>query len=496
VKGPSELRQRILFAHGDILGGGAFTLLSLLYLNFLVNTQSLPPGLAGLLLLIGKLFDAAIDLFLGYLTDHTRTRFGRRRIYFLIGTVPVFVTFILLWCDFGIPHLTGKFIYFLTVYCLFCGASSFVMVPYNALFSEIASGYDQRTVYMGTRLLFSVSSSILAGVLPMLIVAYSANVRTGYFTMGIAFGALYALPWLLVFWGTRENPAAAVPRKERFFRQYAEVFKNRSFRYYLAMFLFGMAGADLLLSLFIYFVTSVLKRPGDFPIAAGVTIIAQLIGSQVWTRVAKKYDKTMSIKIGGLLWAAGLFVCFLLTPSSPSWFLYGAAILIGIGSIAFNQTPWSALPDVVDVGELITGKRQEGVYSGIVTFLRQAANAIALGVSGLLLELAGYAEAAADGTAVMQTVGTIAALRYIYVLAPLVFLALAVLAAWRYPLTRDRLTAVKEARRLLKHGKSLDDAAAPDTAMRKKIYAVTGAREDRLWGHAVSGSRQGRSPIS
>jgi oligogalacturonide transporter len=487
MKGPSDLGRRILFAHGDILGGGAFTLLSLLYLNFLVNTQSLSPGLAGLLLLIGKLFDAVIDPFLGYLTDHTRTRFGRRRIYFLIGIVPVFATFILLWYGFGISQQMGKFVYFLTVYCLFCGASSFVMVPYNALFSEIASGYDQRTVYMGTRLLFSVASSILAGVLPMLIVTHSSDVKTGYLTMGIVFGALYALPWMLVFLGTKENPAAPVPRQENFFRQYAEVFKNRSFRYYLAMFIFGMAGADLLLSLFIYYVTSVLKRPGDFPIATGVTITAQLIGSQVWTQVAKKYDKTMSIKIGGLLWAAGLLLCFLLTTSSPPWLLYGAAVLIGIGSISFNQTPWSALPDVVDVGELITGKRQEGVYSGIVTFLRQAANAVALGLSGLLLELAGYAEAEADGTAVVQTAETITALRYIYVLAPLVFLVLAVLVAWRYPLTRDRLTAVKEARGLLKHGKPLDDAAASDSALREKVYAVTSVREDRLWGRTVSG---------
>jgi len=477
VKKQTDLKRRLLFGSGDILGGGAFTLLSLLYLNFLVNTQALSPGLAGLLLLIGKLFDAVIDPFLGFLTDRTKSRFGRRRVFFLLGIIPVFVSFILLWYGFGISDQIGKFIYFLLIYCLFCGASSLVMVPYNALFPEIAPEYDQRTAYMGTRMLFSIASSIVAGVLPMLIVNRFPDAKSGYLVMGVIFATLYAIPWLFVFFGTDEQNLQRKYSEQGFLRQYFGVFKNRSFRYYIAVFLTGMAGADLLLALFIYYITSVIEKPGTFPIAIGVTIIAELIGSQIWAQVAKKRNKITPIKIGCFIWVSGMIVCLFITAASPIWLLYVAAILIGIGAISCNQVPWSILPDVVDVGELITGKRQEGVYSGIVTFIRQGANALALGLAGLLLELSGYAEAHADGSAAVQTVETVSAVRLIFVFSPIVFIVIAFILASRYPLTRRRFASVLKARELLQAGRPLEDEA-----LKKDIRIIAGVETEKLWG--------------
>jgi oligogalacturonide transporter len=478
IKKIPEGRTRILFGTGDILGGGAFTLLSLLYLHYLVNVQSLSPGLAGLLLLIGKLFDAVIDPFLGCLSDRSRSRLGRRRVFFLIGIVPVFITFVALWYGFGISTQAGKFVYFLAAYCLFCGASSLVCVPYNALLPEIAPGYDQRTSFMSTRMLFSISSSIIAGVVPLLIVGRFSDAKTGYLVMALVFGLLYALPWIFVFIGTRENPLAGEKTKERPTRQLAGIFKNRTFRYYIAMFLTGMAAVDLLLALLIYYVTSVLGRPNEFPVVTGITIFSQLIGSQIWAAIAKKHSKTTPLKIGGFIWAAGLFICVLLTKASPPWYLYGAAVLMGIGGISCNQTPWSVLPDVVDVGELVSGKRQEGLYSGVVTFIRQSANALSMGLSGLLLQLAGYAKADANGIAAVQTEATIFSLRLIYVFSPLLFLAAAVLLAWLYPLSRKRFGQIRKARALLSEGKPLGD-----DALRKDIFTLTGVPEEMLWGH-------------
>lgn len=477
MKKRTDLRKRILFGSGDILGGGAFTLLSLLYLNFLVNVQSLSPGLAGLLLLIGKLFDAFIDPFLGFLTDRTVSRFGSRRVFFLLGIIPVFISFVLLWYGFGISDQIGKFVYFLSVYCFFCGASSFVMVPYNALFPEIAPGYDQRSAYMGTRMLFSISSSVLAGVLPMLIVNSFGDAKSGYLTMGAAFAGLYALPWLFVFLGTNETNPHRKRSEQGFMRQYLSVFHNRSFRYYISVFLSGMAGADLLLALFIYYVTFIIGRPEVFPIATGVTILSELAGSQIWAWVAKKRSKMTPIKIGCSIWASGMLICLFLGAESPIPLLYVAAVLIGVGAIACNQVSWSILPDIVDVGELITGKRQEGVYSGIATFIRQSANALALGLAGLLLEIVGYVEAQADGSAVLQTAGTVAAIRYIFVFLPLVFIVVTFILACRYPLTRARFAVVRAAAELFRTGRTPEDEA-----MKKDIRAVTGVAPERLWG--------------
>jgi oligogalacturonide transporter len=328
-------------------------------------------------------------------------------------------------------------------------------------------------------MLFSVSSSIVAGVAPMLIIRRFTELRTGYLVMAVFFGALYALPWLLVFFGTKSTPISKPEDKPAgIVTQIKSVLRNRAFRCYIGMFLSGMAAADLLLSLLIYYITSVLNRAAEFPLVTGITIVSQLIGSQIWARVAKRTNKIVPLKIGALIWAAGMAICLFQTEASTHWVLYLAAVLIGTGGIACNQVPWSVLPDVIDAGELITGRKEEGVYSGLVTFIRQSANGLMLGLSGFLLQFAGYQVAqGTNGAAVIQTIATVRGLRFLFVFSPLVFLLIALVFAFNYPISRKRFASLISARTLFREGKALDD---PEVIA--DVQAVTGIQAKSLWG--------------
>ena len=140
------LKRKLGYACGDIYGGGAFLIFSLLYMNFLVIVEGLPVFLASAIIFAGKLWDAITDPIVGSFSDKTRSKYGRRRVYFLIGVIPVFISFVTMWYSFGITGETALFIYHMFAYMFFGTAFTIVMVPYNAILPEMTSDYNEPPV--------------------------------------------------------------------------------------------------------------------------------------------------------------------------------------------------------------------------------------------------------------------------------------------------------------------------------------------------------------
>ena len=132
--------------------------------------EGLPVLATTLIILIGKVWDAVTDPIMGRISDRTRSRFGRRRIYFLAGIVPVFLSFVMLFYSFGIQSVTAKIVYHAFAYMFFGTAFTVVMVPYNAILSDMTDDYNERTSYTTVRMCFSGGTSLLAAVLPGLII--------------------------------------------------------------------------------------------------------------------------------------------------------------------------------------------------------------------------------------------------------------------------------------------------------------------------------------
>ena len=207
----SKLKSKLAYACGDIYGGGAFLIFSLLYMNFLVLVEGLPVLATTLIILIGKVWDAVTDPIMGRISDRTHSRFGRRRIYFLAGIVPVFLSFVMLFYSFGIQSVTAKIVYHAFAYMFFGTAFTVVMVPYNAILSDMTDDYNERTSYTTVRMCFSGGTSLLAAVLPGLIInaiggeKISSAQKSGYLVMALVFGLIFGLCWLLAFWAPRKK---------------------------------------------------------------------------------------------------------------------------------------------------------------------------------------------------------------------------------------------------------------------------------------------------
>ncbi len=190
--------------------------------------------------------------------------------------------------------------------------------------------------------------------------------------------------------------------------------------------------------LYTYYLSYCINRQKEFSAILGVLLVMQLLCMPIHAKISKKYGKTAPIKFGLIIWSAALIASLFLRIDSPRFLIYVIAGICGIGTSAATFVPWSILPEISDVDELMTGKRREGIYSGIVTFIRKAANGIVIGLLGVLLQLIGYTQPKFIGDVAVQSSLTVMGIRLLFGLLPVLFILLALYFSSKYKLTQEK----------------------------------------------------------
>ncbi len=436
-----ETLSKIFYASGDIYGGGSFLIVGLLLLAFLTKVEGLSGTWAGIVIFIGKLWDAVTDPVMGSISDKTRSRFGRRRLYFLLGSIPVFLSWVMLWYSFGINDITAKIVYYTLAYMFFSTSFTIVMVPYNAILADMTNDYNKRSAYTGMRLSFSAGSSILCGIIPGIITGAFAVEQTGYLVMALVFGCVFGLSWLVVFFGTWENKREL--EAEQFtIKDWLSVFKNRSFRQYALIFVFSQMAIDIAMAIAIFYVGVSLQKDYLYIPAVAALLVVQLVFIIIFSIVAQKTSKRVPGIIAAAVWIIASVLIFTFTPSTPDIIIVAVCALIGVGGAGCNMVSWSILPDISDVDEIMTGKRREGLYSGVSTFLRKFSGGIAVGSIGIMLDLFKYDEAAvaADSTLPITAIG----IKLIFCVFPVLLLVLMLIVLKQYRMGKREFEVMHE----------------------------------------------------
>lgn len=487
---PVKIRNLISYGMGDIYGGGSFVIISLLFMYFLTDTVGLPGVLAGLVMVPGKVWDAISDPLMGYISDNIKTRFGRRRIFFLLGIIPVALSFILMWITvrFDNPYLT--FSYYAVIFIFFRTAFTMVMVPYSALNAEMTTDYKIRMRLSGARMIFSQASALVCAVIPKLIMDtfYADNPEQGYFVMAIIFGLFYALPFIIVFLGTWEIAGAPRDRQASilgFFKNLKTLFINRSFKIHLGMYIFAYAAMDILMAIFIYYLTYYMGKPGLFSIAMAAILVTQVCMLPFYVFVANKKGKGFSYILGLSIWGTAMLLTLFINPEMPTTSILLISVMIGAGMSAGTMIPWAILPSVTDVDEMITSEQRAGSYAGAMTFLRKIINAATILIFGILLDLIGYLrpsrETVDEITRMVQqqqTDETMFWLKLIFSFAPFIFIAIGILIAFMFKITpSSHAVLVAEINRLKEGGSKAD--VTPET--RRICEELTGIKYEELY---------------
>jgi len=477
---------------GDIFGGGAFTLVGMLYMNFLTDDILLSAAAVGVMMFIGKIWDAIIDPFIGNISEQARNKMGRRRVFFFAGIFHIGACFLALWVPMTSAPVWVKCIYFTLAYMLFATSFSLTMVPYHAMLPELTNDLKKRNKTVSIRSMISNASSMISGLVPAMLVTFGATImpQASYLFMGLCFAIFYTIPWIIVFNATRgldesniEGPKEKIKIFEGFFKNAKTVLRNKSFTKMLGLYLLSYTAMDIFMAIIIYYVKWYLGiygidnvlGLGIYTFLLGIFMIFELLSIPVYTILENKIGKRKSFIISTALWSSATIV--LIFMSSPEMyaiskmFVIIPVALMGFGAGGVALLPWAMLPETMDVEELISGERKDAIYSGFLTFIRQLSQAVALLIVGIFLDSIDYGigdiikeltnsgviEFAADGSyklasalegAEYQAVfnvmpeGAKLGIKYFTSLAPAILLMLSMIVSFSYPIDNNNFILI------------------------------------------------------
>lgn len=436
------LSTKLAFGAGDLGPAIATSIFSFFQLFFLTTVAGLRPATAGTILLIVKIWDAVNDPVVGWLTDHTASKHGRRRPWLLYGAIPFGLFFFLQWL---VPPSgsTGSFLYYLVMALLFDVAFTAVNVPYTALTPELTRDYDERTSLNSFRFAFSIAGGLVAATLHQIIVnsfctgtpCQPAEVRTGYAVAAGIWAVASTLPFWWCFLGTKERYAPEPVAEELgLIDQVRLAFSNRPYLFVIGIYLLSWLAVQMTAAVLIFYVTYWLQAEAIIPLMLLAVQGTAFVFLFVWSAVSRRIGKKAVYIIGMLFWIGVQAVLFFVQPGQITLALT-LAVLAGVGVATAYLVPWSMMPDVIELDELRTGQRREGIFYGFMVLLEKVGLALGLFLVGLALELQGFDERAGVG---QQPESALTAIRLMVGPVPAVVLVCGSVLAAFYPITRQK----------------------------------------------------------
>jgi Na+/melibiose symporter-like transporter len=495
-RGLKKLWHVTAYSVGFALDGGVGQVLSLYYMYFLMFAMGLSPVQAGLVTGLTKVWDGIIDPVIGVLVDKTHTKWGKCRPWLLASVIPIFVTYSLLWTDLGIQGQWARFAYFIVAYILFSTASSIGIVPYDALLPRMVDDYNERTDYSSYRMIFSGvvgvgSTYIYEALIPVQTTADYVDYIGNFRILGLVLGAMFALPLLVTFLGSKERKRDDAPAVEKIgiletFRSYGQLLRARLYRKCYALTLMGAFSQYALITTLVIFVLLVYSNlPINVPVIGGtfsltfltvtlkdaiesVFFIPNVVGM-------KKRSKHFPLWFDLPILAAGLVILLFVTPSTPVWlFLLGVA-LMGAGSSCLGFVPAALMPDLPDVDEMIYGTRREGVSAGLVKMGKQVVQGLSFLLFSVLLTVFGLDADTANPD--MASFGTMAAVKIMLCALPLVLAMVMLVLSQGYKLDAASHGQIKAA-----IAEKRETGSATVTEEQKALFAdIAGLPYETLW---------------
>ncbi|NLP48198.1 MAG: hypothetical protein GX345_04550 [Clostridiales bacterium] len=445
----------ISYNSASILFGGAGHIISLYFMSFLTEVEGLNTGQAGLVILFGLAWDAITDPAMGLITDRTRSRFGRHRLYILLGIAPFALSYFMLWNSFGISALGKSSVtmtYYIIAYMLYSTATTIIAVPHTAMLPELAPQYFVRTQYKSMEYIVNSIGMTGSFILASLIFGYinmkqlDASSRPRFMLMGGILCLFFSLPLLITFFGTKEPSSKDMKLPPLdiagVLDEYIQVFRNKSFRQYFIISLFFMMCRGFYNYSNQFFIRYIAQRWERYNIITTIAGAAEASAFPMNFWLTKKYGKQFCGKILTPVVIAGLALNLFIKPGSPAILIYIAVILFNFGFSGIGFVSANIQPDVTDVDELITGRRREGVIATFSSLIKKTISGLMGSITGFTLHYFGFETG--KGSNVRQTSRAIFGLRLTYSYLPILFISLSAIAVFQYKMTKTDHETIRE----------------------------------------------------
>ena len=459
--------EKGFFALADFYGGGGQALIGVLYLVFLTDFIKLNPFLAGIVVLISEIFDAISDPLMGMISDNTHTKMGRRRPYILLGGCLLVVAFGLVFFPLGGENQTFKFIYCAATYLFYNTVSTMINVTYSSMSAEISAQREERDSANVLRLVVSTASAAVCTLLPSIVIdAYKdgkIDITAFYLIVGIGFGILFALPVILCAVFVEERVKTTEEKTKFSVKEIVTPLGVRPFRNLVGMYLGQALCMDVFSAGVVYFAKHVTTPKGSSTVFLGIFIAVQLLAFPMINRLIKTVNVNKIYSFG--LPLSVLALVALAVFGSNLYVAYACVFFVALGFAGAQLTSWIMFPHAVDAGELLTGKRQSGGCSAIMTFARKSSSALVIFIFSLVLEFTGY-----NADLAVQPDSAKLGIKYAMAFTCIIFMIFGFIMAKRYVLTKEKNVEVEKYLHMQREG-SLDALDAEEADALRALKA-------------------------
>lgn len=474
--------QKIAFGSGHLVNNllpGALGVFSF----FLITAFGINPALAGLLSGIPRFVDALTDPVMGFITDNTDSKWGRRRPYIFIGAILCSILFVVQWQMFEENGAVYNFWYFLSFSILFILANTIFSTPLIGLGYEMTPDTKERTRLMGFANTVGQISWMIVPLFWVLIAnkdlfsSQADGVRTLSIYVGFAclfFGLLPAIFCRETDVSRSESKAqldfkSLIINMKILYRDIVNITKNNPFMRLCGATFLVFNGFQMVAS-FSYFIIVFYMYQGSYEGAGTVPAFFSIIGAiitaflviPVVTFLANKYGKRNAFLISTVISMIGYGLKwwgYVVVDDQTLVLFKDQVIQIGVVKFAIEMPLILLLPvplmsfglgglftlmmsmtaDVCDLDELRNGlPRREGTFGAIYWWMVKIGQSIALVLGGLVLSYVGF-----DASQAQQTAETMQSLRVADIVIPVITAGFAFLVMWNYGLSEEKVKEIK-----------------------------------------------------
>ena len=479
------VKEKICYGIGGLMDGGGVALMACILVKYM-ETIGIPLKIASTIFMIAKLWDAVTDPVMGFISDNTRSKWGRRKPYMFWGGVSIIISIFLLFMpvtQWGMST-NGFIAYMLIMYLIWNTCSTLSQVPYCSMASDISPSFRERNNANTVKLIFTAASSGLAYVLPLLLidaliredgVKLISNITiphisptTFWLLTAIIFGTLFGGGLIIcsIFVKERIKPTTTVEKfnAKQFVKSYAKPYKNRSYRWHIVMYVSAFTCMDIISMLASFYANDVWseKIPSTYIIVP--MMVAAVIMFPLARKMMDKKSKQFAFRMGLPFYILGGILFMVLDPAwTPPVLIPIVSLIMGLGFGGAQMMPWIIFPDTVDVAEMATGDRPTGTYSGMMTLARKVGGALGVGMAGWIIGWCGF-----DKDGGNYSSGALLSIRMVMGVTVVILISIAFIASFKYKVNSKKLVRIRYFIDARKKGVELSDE---ETAEREALVA-------------------------
>ena len=450
--------QKLFFGSGH-LANQLFPAALGVFMVVLVMSLNMNPILAGILGAFPRLIDALTDPIMGFISDNTKSKWGRRKPYILIGSIITGIAFMIMWQLNPENSQTYNFFYFLIVSIFFYIGYTIFATPLIGLGYEMTPDYNERTRLMAVSQWMGQLAWMIAPWFWVII--YDPDIFSsapeGARVLAVWVGALCMILGALPAFFNKEiivpdkSKMANLSLKElktntrNFFTGIKLTFKNRQFMKLCGATFFVFNGfqtiAQFAMFIIVYYLFSGDKvASGTWPAWFGTisSMATAFLVIPVVTKLSVKYGKKNAFVIATFISIIGYALKWWgFNPDNP-WLMFMPIPFLSFGIGGLFTLMMSMTADVCDLDELNNGKRREGMFGAVYWWMVKLGTALALLTSGIVLNAVGFNESVN-----IQSVSTITNLRIADIVIPIVTALIAVVIMWKYNITENKAREIR-----------------------------------------------------